>query len=152
ANQPRDLVPQVVGSHGEHVIHLIRPGFHSGTLPKLFARLRRARGQAERKGESGLHHVEDDLRRFVERDLLAPLATSRGWIHSASITVGHMFLATNRIRIELECPGIALQNLWLEFANRGGYLTARVAESGWLNSVAPGQRAVFVTALTGFYK
>src|SRR5262249_21783007 len=63
ANQPRDLVPQVVGSHGERVIHLIRPGFHSGTLPKLFARLRRARGQAERKGESGLHHVEDDLRR-----------------------------------------------------------------------------------------
>ncbi len=40
-NRPTTLRPVVVGSHGESVRRLLRPGFHSGTLPKLFAKLRR---------------------------------------------------------------------------------------------------------------
>ena len=43
SNRPESLGPVVVGSHGETVVRLLRPGFHSGTLPKQFARLRRAR-------------------------------------------------------------------------------------------------------------
>src|SRR6185437_3174853 len=65
ANQSPTLDPVMVGSHGEQVVHLIRPGFHAGTLPKLYARIRRARGPAVRRGEEGLHHVETAVRRFV---------------------------------------------------------------------------------------
>src|SRR5207245_259655 len=77
ANRPRDLVPVVIGSHGETFGQLLRPAFHSGTLPKQFQRLRRARrsgrDRAALKRRESLHHVEEAVRRFVERDLLALL-------------------------------------------------------------------------------
>ena len=39
ANRPESLGALAVGSHGETVVRFLRPGFHSGTLPKRFARL-----------------------------------------------------------------------------------------------------------------
>ena len=79
ANQPRDLRPQVAGGHGETVPRLLRPGFHAGTLPKLYARLRRIKGAGLGKRHEQLHHVEEAVRRFVERNLLAVLAGSKTW-------------------------------------------------------------------------
>src|SRR5262249_6116441 len=76
ANMSPTLDPEVVGEHGERVINLLRLGFHSGTLPKLFARLRHTHGKAERKAEEGLHHVEQEVRHFVQRELIAYLAAS----------------------------------------------------------------------------
>src|SRR5262249_15788248 len=32
--------PVLIGTHGETMRRLLQPGFHSGTIPKLFARLR----------------------------------------------------------------------------------------------------------------
>ena len=43
ANRSRTVRPAVVGGHGETVARLLRPGFHSGTIPKLFARLPQGR-------------------------------------------------------------------------------------------------------------
>ena len=73
----RQLQPIVIGSHGESMPRLLSPGFHSGTLPKAFARLRRLERQApsfrrfsqRRAWQDVLQHAERDLRRFVERDL-----------------------------------------------------------------------------------
>ena len=42
ANRPRTLQPAAVGHHGETVVRLLRYGFHSGTISKLYSRLRRA--------------------------------------------------------------------------------------------------------------
>ena len=42
ANRRPKLSPVRIGSHGENMGRLLRPGFHSGTLPKRFAKLRRA--------------------------------------------------------------------------------------------------------------
>ncbi|MEX2560599.1 MAG: hypothetical protein WD403_11830, partial [Pirellulales bacterium] len=39
ANRPKLLGPVPVGHHGETVVRLLRPGLHSGLLPKLYARL-----------------------------------------------------------------------------------------------------------------
>ena len=50
ANRPATLRPEVIGHHGETMLRLLKPGFHSGTLPKLFAKLRRAERRALRKG------------------------------------------------------------------------------------------------------
>ncbi len=76
ANRKKDLSPVVIGKHGETMFRLLKPGFHSGTLPKLFAKLRRA----ERKARSGgnwrsvrkhlhaLERFEISLRRYIERE------------------------------------------------------------------------------------
>src|SRR5262249_2236114 len=121
-------------------------------LPSASPRLRRAKGAAERRNEEGLHHAEEDLRRFVHRELLAPLASSKSWPLAATTAVGHVRLATNRILIELCCPGAGPDSAWLEFANRGGRLVARFAAAGWVAGLPEVARGVLVTARTGCCK
>ena len=50
ANRPATLQPALIGSHGETMSQLLKPGFHSGTLPKLFTQLRRAEREALESG------------------------------------------------------------------------------------------------------
>ena len=57
-----NLGPEPVGSHGETVARLLRPGFHSGTVPKLFARLKEL--PKEQRGAVG--REINDLRTQVE--------------------------------------------------------------------------------------
>ena len=79
ANRSATLRPVIVGEHGETMVRLLRPGFHSGTLPKLFAKLRKAERRALRGGHDqkalkhaeSLHHIEESIRRFIDRDFLA---------------------------------------------------------------------------------
>jgi hypothetical protein len=79
ANRPKGLIPMIIGSHGETMGRLLRPGFHSGTIPKLFAKLRRAERKARKTGDwkivrkhlHGFEHIEESIRRFIERDFLA---------------------------------------------------------------------------------
>src|SRR5207302_2075205 len=137
--------PEMVGSHGERVIGLLRPGFHSGTLPKLYARLRRATGAGERKVEEGLHHVEEAVRHFVQREVVAVLSASCAWSVSAKPVVGDVRLGTNRIRFELCCPALAGDSVLIDFEHRAGWLLAGIARTGWLDDLAEGPRAVFAS-------
>ena len=101
ASRGKALPEAVIGAHGETMTALLVPGFHSGTLPKLFARLRHAarredeaehaaRGQAPRKrakGEGargrfreGGAELEGALRHFVEREMLCLFAVDPRWL------------------------------------------------------------------------
>src|SRR5262249_6205461 len=119
ANRPEVLGPSVVGSHGETMKELMVLGFHSGTLPKLFERRRRAaQREAERSREDaarmktrataegslgsfreGMGDLEIALRRFVDRELLGLLRRSRRWTHGPTLVKG-VNLAPNRVKIE----------------------------------------------------
>src|SRR5947208_16541028 len=48
ANRWRAMRPVPVGPHGETIKALLQPGFHSGTVPRLYRRLRRAERNAYR--------------------------------------------------------------------------------------------------------
>lgn len=69
----------MVGSHGENLPRLLKPGFHSGTIPKYFRRLRKTMLYACHTGDctpmSKLlayhHHLCESLQRFIERTLVA---------------------------------------------------------------------------------
>jgi hypothetical protein len=161
ANRPRSLQPVVVGSHGENVARLLRPGFHSGTLPKLFAKLRRAErkelrgglGKSARKHEATLHHVEESVRHFVERELIALVRPSRS-LGPLGIALGEVHLATNRILIELTAEGVGQgsEGLWLALEVRRGWLFARVVEPGWSTNLTEARRRSLTTVLAGLYK
>jgi hypothetical protein len=159
ANRPRTLRPVVLGHHGETLVRFLRPGFHSGTLPKLYAKLRRAERRAQRTGNrkasrrhrEAVRQVEEALRHFAERELLFLLNESTGW-GRARVTAGEIATATNRVRVQLCCPGLAADDVQVTFAERGGWLVAGVARRGWLRQLSPGQTAVLQTALAGFYK
>src|SRR5262249_23305752 len=146
ANRPESLRPVIVGSHGETMSRLLRPGFHSGTVPKLFARLRRAeRRVLEGKHDDGvpkrldaLHHVEQDIERFLDRDFLGLLRGCQLWERAAP-TVHEIELATNRIQVRFRLRHEA-DDLELALEEDAGVLSANVSEMGWLARLPEGRR------------
>jgi hypothetical protein len=155
ANRWSKLKPVLIGSHGESMVRLLRPGFHSGTIPKLYRRLRRAelRGQMPtvRKILTALHHVAESIEHFVEREMLVILRQSNSW-GGLPIELGHIELATNRVLVELRCPGLSEDSTAIAFEVQAGWLLAGVHESGWLPLLTERQQQVFAFALTGLYK
>jgi hypothetical protein len=155
ANRPGSLGPLAVGSHGETVVRFLRPGFHSGTLPKRFARWRRTRRagreQAALNHREALHHVEEAVRRLVKREFAALLRESRT-LGDWSVEPGSIHLATNRIRIELLAATRDFPSLWLDLEEWSGVVAAGVSRLGWLESLSEEQRLTLSDAVAGLYK
>src|SRR5262249_23092196 len=147
--------PVMIGSHGETMLRLLRPGFHSGTIPKLFAKLRRAerKGRAEgvHKYHEGLHHVEESVHHFVERELLRLLAESRSW-GGLRLELQEVGWPPSGGRRRLACPDLSAETVAVTIAHRSGWLVAGVHGPGWLPLLSGPQRAALATALAGLYK
>ena len=154
ANQSPYLEPVPLGPHGETLPRLLRPGFHSGTLPKLYTRLRRAlrRGNrpAFRRRREELHHVEESLRHFIDRDFLSLLHASRGWKGQA-LDLHEIRLGSNCIRVRLGCPGVPAPVLGVVFAEHAGKLVATLEHGAWLAGLATEQVDVLLAALAGLF-
>ncbi len=158
-NRSPNLRPVIVGHHGETVIRFMRPGFRSGTLPKLYAKRRRTDRRAFLTGDwhasgkpaASLKGVELHLRRFVQRELMTLLVESDGWRAGPS-SVGEIQLGTNRILVELYAPNLGEQSLWLALEEHSGWLVAAVHQRGWLDRLSRRQRHTLANALAGFYK
>jgi hypothetical protein len=159
ANRRGELRPVGIGPHGETLAQLLRPGFHSGTLPKLYSRWREAEralhkgagGSAARACREKLQRLEESLRRFVERDVLALVERCSGW-SKPSLHVGSIRLASNLVRIELqhaEYPGSSVR---LAIAEQGGRLVAQVEDAGWVRQLPPSQLATLERAIAGLYR
>jgi hypothetical protein len=159
ANRPATLRPAVIGHHGETMARLLRPGFHSGTLPKLYAKLRRAERKARgggawrrpRKLREALHEIEAGVGRFAERELLPFLNGSKSW-SAGPVRLAAVQAGANRVRMELTCPALGGPGLELYFEELSGWLVAHVGRPGWLPRLLSAQTAVLATALVGFYQ
>ncbi|MCL6503578.1 MAG: hypothetical protein K6T86_12920 [Pirellulales bacterium] len=159
ANRPAALRPVRVGHHGETVVQLLRPGFHSGTLPKAFHRLRRALrkqspaspGRKARKARARVEAVTRAVQHFAERELIGLLSLPGVW-DGPSIEVAGVQAGTNRLQIVLALPEASPENLVVTLADISGVLTAQVSQAGWLLRLPPATAEVFSAALAGFYK
>jgi hypothetical protein len=159
ANRPRFLRPVLIGHHGETMRRLLQLGLHSGTVPRLWARLRRAERRAHRTGvwsgprkyRDALRHVAEAVGHFIERELLPLLNDSHTW-DAGPVAVGTIEMATNRIRVALDCPGLSPEPLHLAFEEQSGWLLAGVRRAGWLRLLTPEQRATLRDALAGLYQ
>jgi hypothetical protein len=159
ANRPATLQPAIIGTRGETMLQLLNPGFHSGTLPKLFAQLRRAEREALETGawrsartvRERLRGVDELLRRFVIRDVLALLHLSPEW-HKKPLGVGAIGLASNQVRIGLrhaDYPDISLR---VAIAEEDGKLVASLEEPGWLSRLTPAEARTLDQGIAGMYK
>lgn len=159
ANRPKNLGPVPIGHHGETMARLLKPGFHSGTVPKLYARLRRAERKARlsdnwkptRKHRLALHHVQLAIRRYVQREFIELLQQSRAW-QGPRVSLGRIEIASNQVLIELQCPELQANSLWIALGQRAGWLMAEVVHPGWSCRLLPQQRRVLNSALLGLYK
>ncbi|GIW88886.1 MAG: hypothetical protein KatS3mg108_3210 [Isosphaeraceae bacterium] len=151
ANRPRALGAAIVGSHGETVVRLLRPGFHSGTVAKAYQRLRGEERGRHRVWES-LHEVEREVSRFVERELLALLGASRR-LGDEALRVGGVRLGPRRIEVGIEHEGYPGEPLEVGLTEREGWLVAEVVGSrpGWLDRLDGEARLVAANGLAGLY-
>ncbi|HET6575565.1 MAG TPA: hypothetical protein VFG68_18330 [Fimbriiglobus sp.] len=157
ANRPRALPRASLGHHGETMRGLLRPGFHSGTVPGLYKKLRAALRRAERTGRPpragrlthGLADVAHAVEDFARRELV-PLLRSAGDWDGLTPRVAGVRVGVQTISLGLDVPELGGPPLRLAFDHRDGQIVARVAESGWLGRLTPAQREVLDVALGGF--
>ena len=157
ANRPGRPRPAPAGPSGEDMRALMEPGWHGGTLPRIFSRLRRAGRPAaeggdrarERQALKQLEDVRESVVHFLRRNLIDPLAVSPGWMEAAPgqwsrpLEVREVTLSTHRVRGFLapaEAPEGAPPALVLTFEFRGGCLWANVRAGQWLHDLPPERR------------
>jgi hypothetical protein len=155
ANQPRTLRPDPVGYHGETIRRLLKPGFHSGTVPKLYRKLRRAsrvrQAPSVRNSREGLHHVATAVRHFVERELAYLLELSKDW-GNAPLIVYQVAPGCSNIRVGLCCPDRGEEPIWIILEQKDRLLTANRTEPEWLSSLPPESAQAFRLAIAGWYR
>lgn len=168
ANRPPQLDPVTIGSHGETMARLLRPGFHSGTFFRQFSKLRSADRKAyvtshwakPRKVHDRIHHVTEEVRHFIERELVNLLEQSRQW-PADSWHVGHIRVGLRRVSapVELRVPeeaqvenGATREPLWIEFEDRSCWLMVSIGSPDWLQEFSVVQLQTLATALAGLTK
>lgn len=159
ANRPRNLTPIIVGSHGEWVINWLKPGFHSGTIPRLFAKLRGAERAAAGhrrwtrwdRVRADLHHVEAEVAHFVDRELLAVLSASRAW-EGRLWELRSVHLTLKRIECKIAPAHQRNEPIKLTWEEQAGRLAFRVDLPHWLSDVSAAQQATLAVAVTGLAK
>jgi len=155
ANRQKNIEPVVVGSHGERVYRLLRLGFHSGTVPRIFRKLRRAERKHNtleiRKRIEELHHVEEAMERFVERELKRLLQLSGRFPEAEQLHVEAIRLTPFRIAIDLGCAPLG-EPLQLTFEEQAHFLVAGLKKRGFFQSLDPDRKEAFETALSGVYR
>ncbi len=159
-NRHRELRPVIVGSHGETLVRLMKLGLHSGTIPRLFARLRR-RGPA---GDRHASHPRLDglLREAAPSGTRCP-AVLRAGVFGVSrridgVSRGPVRGGPDRSSARTACASrsaprsSATEPLWIGFVEQSGRVVAGVWRAGWTRNLTVPQRSVLAGLLTGFYR
>jgi hypothetical protein len=155
ASRPPTLGPLVIGHHGETMVGFLKPGFHSGTIPKLFTKLRRAAWRGDEKGiakqHEGLHHVEESIAKFVDRQLVSMLVEVEAF-GAKDVALARIDIGSNRVQMTIICPSVGSTPATIRFELQSGWIVGAISEPGWTSQLAPKQRRIFEIALAGFYK
>jgi hypothetical protein len=155
ASRSKVLERIVIGHHGETMVRLLRPGFHSGTIPKLFTKRRRAAWRRDHRSvaraREALHHVEEAIYLFATRRLANMLAEAAAF-RASDVAIAHVEIGANWIEIEVTCPSVARASATLRIELLAGWLLAGIARPGWFEALDDEQLRVLEVALAGFYK
>jgi hypothetical protein len=155
ATRGKTLSPLVIGHHGETMVGFLKPGFHSGTIPKLFTKLRRAAWRRDdtaiAKQHAGLHHVEEAIAKFADRQLVSMLVEVEAF-RARDVALEHITIGSNRVQITLVCPSISPDATTIRFELQSGWIVGSLAAPGWTTRLDEQQQRIFEIALAGFYK
>ena len=148
ANRPPRLRPVILGSHGETMRGLLRPGFHSGTVPKLFRKLRHATPEKA----SRLHHeIEHAAEAFTGS------SSANCFTFSPAAGVGRHRDAVGAVRFRVPASrNRPRRRRWAAtrlpgVRERRRPIEAAVVQMGWADKLTETQRVTFVGALRGLF-
>lgn len=170
ATRSNNVHPAQLGPHGETMQGLLVAGLHSGTLPKLYHRLRRAaQHQYERQAPRPVSHgeastevaqlaglreairvVQRAIRWFVERELLSALSATERW-KMGELVMDHVESSSNRIRIRLSCRAVDQEPCELTLEQLGDRIVAGISAPGFLAALDATHQLLFENALAVFY-
>jgi hypothetical protein len=156
ASRPRFLKPRSIGHHGETVRGLLRPGFHSGTVPAVFRKMRKTLNNTWLKGTPAvlgkkfdeLHHIEHALHTFLERHVLALLHQSKPWA-GLTIEMGEAHLTLQSMELELRVPELSEESSVLGFRRIDDAIVVHATPTGFVPKLTPEQLEVWETAMRG---
>ena len=144
-----------IGHHGETMVGFLKPGLHSGTIPKRFTKLRRAAWKLDEHGvarhREQLHHLEDAIHKFADRELVSMLNEAASF-RVDDVAAGHVELGSNRVQIELACPSLSPELARIVLEHQSGWTLASIPQRGWIDRLDDDQRRILEIALAGFYK
>ncbi|MFM1803008.1 MAG: hypothetical protein RJA81_2360, partial [Planctomycetota bacterium] len=157
ANRSREILPRPIGHHGETLLRLLHPGFHSGTVPKLLQRTRRARIKALCNGRvrslvnqtQKLHHVQEAFRRFVEREWLR-LINSSSQFRDEPLRLGRLGITNHSVTLEILADRIEGPPLILCLKSENSWILAEMISLGWANALEHDQWQNLRVSLAGF--
>jgi hypothetical protein len=144
ANRRRTLDAAPIGHHGETMLQLLRPGFHSGTIPSLYHRWRgaecRDRPRTIRKCHQKLAEVEHTVCHFFEREFIDLLAQSGRLPPDLVLSIAAVHIAITRVAVSIRSSKHGDDLLQLAFDLRSRWLVCMVLDPGWTNHLAPEQK------------
>lgn len=153
ANRPPMLRPIQIGSHGESMRRLLVPGLHSGTIPKLYAKLRRQL-RADRTGvgmvpaDEALAELASDIAAVARAECLGLLKRTR-LFGQTDISVSEVRLATNRIHVSFAAESLGSVPLTMAISQLEGRITGDLVRQGWMVSLDPERVQILRLALSG---
>ncbi len=159
ANRDESLKPVPVGNHGETVARLVKPGFHSGAVAKVYGKMRRAerqtaglkRRQQLALHQERLHHHATTMRHFIEREML-PLLHASPAFRGIRLRLARIDLKPNSILLQLEADAYAESPLLIRFHTESVWMVATIPQPAWLEELTPDQITVMQVALAGLFR
>jgi hypothetical protein len=152
--RPRTLRAVTIGHHGETMVGFLKPGFHAGTIPKRFTKLRRAAWKSDERGvarhRAQLHHIEEAIEKFVDRELVSMLNEAAPF-RISDTAVAHVAIGSNRVQVDLACPSRSPVRARIAFELQSGWIVASIPARGWIDQLDDDQRRILEVALAGFY-
>ena len=155
ANRSQYLEPQTIGHHGETMRGLFRVGFHSGTVPKLYRKLRKHHEAATpdrrrlAREHHDLEHLQLAIANLIAREIL-PLWNQNPELRDCEIAVASVTLGCQSATIELT-SATGGQPLRIVIAMQTGQIVGSVPESGWAKSLSATAMHALETGIHGAF-
>jgi hypothetical protein len=150
ANRRPELDAEPIGHHGETLASFLRPGLHSGTIPKTYAKLRRAVWRGNRdvtRYKETLSDIAERISHFADREFAALLDRCPGW--KVPLSIDKVEIGSNRVRLVL---ARGAERAAITFEEQSGWLVAGIAEPGFIAGLDADEAQLFAVALLGLYK
>ncbi|BBM84740.1 hypothetical protein [Candidatus Uabimicrobium amorphum] len=162
-NWRKSIAPNRIGRKGKTIVQFLRPGFHSGTIPHLFDKLRHARIKMQQNQRDfspvlplkrEMEVVEHELKTYIKRDFILMLQMHPLFDEKFTIDIENVACTYNTIHTTIAMKNTSeVYRFTIYFQEKNNHLISTIKFSeGDIHNWSRGQQQVFAYLLAVFYK